>query len=119
MYELHCCIARTQSRTPSASCGMLIRASEHARPPACMQLQLDVRLARRDPRWHCERTFRLTLAGGQVDIFFIDTTPLLAEYEDVPWRDNRGTPARALPLPACLPACLLACLPARLPACTL
>lgn len=52
--------------------------------------QLDARLAARDPRWHCERSFQLTLAGGRVDMFFIDTTPLMTDYEAVVWRSNRG-----------------------------
>ncbi|KAL4420396.1 hypothetical protein ABPG75_010052 [Micractinium tetrahymenae] len=52
--------------------------------------QLDVRLAAPDPRWHCARSYRLSLAGGRVDMFFIDTTPLMHEYEKAPWRHNRG-----------------------------
>ena len=46
--------------------------------------QLDVRLAARDPRWHCERSFVLSLAQGQVDIFFIDTTPIIDTYQARP-----------------------------------
>jgi len=49
-----------------------------------------VRLTARDPRWHCERAFTLTLAGGAVDIFFIDTTPIMTQYEDARWAGNRG-----------------------------
>lgn len=61
-----------------------------ARCPAHPPLQLDARLAQRDARWHCERSFVLSLAGGAVDVFFLDTTPLLLEYAAVPWRANRG-----------------------------
>ena len=55
-------------------------------------LQLDVRLTARDARWHCRRAFQLGPLGpgGAVELFFIDTTPLLSEYRDVPWRKNRG-----------------------------
>ena len=53
-------------------------------------MQLDVRLADRDARWHCERFFTLTLAGGQVDMFFIDTSPGVASYQSAPWAANPG-----------------------------
>jgi tartrate-resistant acid phosphatase type 5 len=52
--------------------------------------QLDVQLTARDPRWHCERSFTLTLAGGEVEIFFIDTTPIMSQYYDAKWANNRG-----------------------------
>ncbi|PSC71727.1 purple acid phosphatase 17-like isoform A [Micractinium conductrix] len=53
--------------------------------------QLDARLAQRDPRWRCACSYSLQFASGQVELFFIDTTPLMAEtYEKAPWRDNRG-----------------------------
>ncbi|GAB4819676.1 hypothetical protein N2152v2_006722 [Parachlorella kessleri] len=51
---------------------------------------LDVRLRQRDSRWHCERSFSLSLAGGRVDIFFIDTTPMNDLYLSKPWADNKG-----------------------------
>jgi tartrate-resistant acid phosphatase type 5 len=57
--------------------------------PRCW-LQLDAALARRDPRWHCERSYSLSLAGGDVEIFFLDTSPLIGEYAAAPWRSNRG-----------------------------
>ena len=53
-------------------------------------MQLDVRLADRDARWHCERFFTLTLAGGQVDMFFIDTSPGVVSYRTAPWATNPG-----------------------------
>ena len=52
--------------------------------------QLDVRLTERDARWHCERFFTLSLADGDVEIFFIDTTPIITSYYDRVWADNRG-----------------------------
>lgn len=52
--------------------------------------QLDIRLVRRDPRWHCERTFSKTYADGAVEIFFIDTTPIISSYADESWATNRG-----------------------------
>jgi tartrate-resistant acid phosphatase type 5 len=52
--------------------------------------QLDVRLTARDPRWHCERFFSIPLAGGDVEIFFIDTTPIIRSYADDVWAINRG-----------------------------
>lgn len=52
--------------------------------------QLDVRLTARDPRWHCERSFSINLAGGDVELFFIDTTPIIRSYTDEVWAINRG-----------------------------
>ena len=63
--------------------------------------QLDVRLADRDARWHCERFFTLTLAGGQVDMFFIDTSPGVASYRTAPWAANPGV------FPCIMDVCLL------------
>lgn len=52
--------------------------------------QLDIRLVHRDSRWHCERTFSETFADGAVEIFFIDTTPIISSYADENWASNRG-----------------------------
>ncbi|CAL8470778.1 g10320 [Coccomyxa elongata] len=52
--------------------------------------QLDVRLRERDSRWHCERSWTMTLADGAVDFFFIDTSPMVQEYHQVVWASNRG-----------------------------
>jgi len=52
--------------------------------------QLDIALSARDPRWHCERAFTLTLAGGDIEFFFIDTTPIMSQYMDAAWAINRG-----------------------------
>lgn len=62
---------------------------------ACLPLQLDVLLREWDLRWHCERSFSLTLADGRVEIFFIDTSPGVASYRMAPWAVNPG-PAFAL-----------------------
>ncbi|KAK9828494.1 hypothetical protein WJX72_000331 [[Myrmecia] bisecta] len=52
--------------------------------------QLALRLHVRDRRWHCERMFQLTLAGGQVDLFFMDTNPFILDYHLRPWANNTG-----------------------------
>ncbi|KAK9842199.1 hypothetical protein WJX81_000205 [Elliptochloris bilobata] len=52
--------------------------------------QLDVRLAARDARWHCERWFSLALLGGVAEIFFIDTSPGVLNYRSAPWAANPG-----------------------------
>ena len=54
-------------------------------PPPATPSQLDVRLTRRDPRWHCERSYRLSLAGGDLEIFFLDTSPFIEEYWAADW----------------------------------
>ena len=52
--------------------------------------QLDQRLAARDWRWHCERSYTLPLADGQVELFFIDTSPFVQEYQTAVWSVNEG-----------------------------
>lgn len=59
-------------------------------PASLPAAQLDARLAERDGRWHCERFFTLTLAGGDVEIFFIDTSPGVASYQAAVWARNAG-----------------------------
>jgi tartrate-resistant acid phosphatase type 5 len=56
--------------------------------PRCVQL--DARLTQRDKRWHCERSFTVPAAGGRAEIFFIDTTPIVDDYQHVSWAKNRG-----------------------------
>ena len=56
--------------------------------PCC--LQLSKRLTERDWRWRCERWYQVSLSQGQVDLFFIDTSPFLQQYWDVPWAHNPG-----------------------------
>jgi tartrate-resistant acid phosphatase type 5 len=52
--------------------------------------QLDVRLSHRDSRWHCERSFSVKLANGDVEIFFLDTTPINDNYHSKVWASNRA-----------------------------
>lgn len=66
--------------------------------------ELDVGLVERDWRWHCQRTFQLSLGGGGAgagsgsaavqatgaDLFFIDTTPFIQPYYDTDWAGNKG-----------------------------
>ena len=68
------------------ACGMC--ACSHGR--TFWQMQLDARLAERDWRWHCERFFSLALGGGDVELFFIDTSPGVASYAKAPWAVNAG-----------------------------
>ena len=53
-------------------------------------LQLDVGLRTRDPRWHCERTFELSLGEGKAEIFFIDTNPFIEAYRNMSWAGQVG-----------------------------
>ena len=53
-------------------------------------LQLDRRLTDRDWRWHLERSYTLSLANGQVEMFFIDTSPFVQEYQTAVWSVNEG-----------------------------
>jgi hypothetical protein len=52
--------------------------------------QLDYRLALRDLRWHCQRSFELHLADGNLDIFFFDTNPFITRYYNDSWAGNHG-----------------------------
>ena len=56
--------------------------------------QLDVRLKDRDWRWNCKRSYTMTFESkqsGRVDMFFIDTTPILdSKYSSAIWADNIG-----------------------------
>ena len=53
-------------------------------------VQLDQGLVARDPRWHCERSFQVRLAGGTAEIFFIDTNPFIARYQNESWAHHLG-----------------------------
>ena len=66
--------------------------------------QLGAALPARDGRWHCERAFSLRLAGGAVEVFFADTTPLIKQYRDYDWAANRGEGSRPASQPASLGA---------------
>lgn len=53
--------------------------------------QIDVRLKDRDARWNCARTYTVHISEQNMDIFFIDTSPILyTKYYNVPWAFNRG-----------------------------
>ncbi|EIE18858.1 Metallo-dependent phosphatase, partial [Coccomyxa subellipsoidea C-169] len=43
-----------------------------------------------DWRWNCERTFQMHLAGGDVEFFFIDTSPFVQKYYYTPWANFTG-----------------------------
>ena len=65
----------------------------HFRALACncvSSLQLDVGLTKRDPRWHCERSYQMRLAGGAAELFFIDTNPFISSYHNVSWANQLG-----------------------------
>ncbi len=53
-------------------------------------VQLDQRLADRDWRWHLERSYTLSLANGHVELFFIDTSPFVEDYQTAVWSVNEG-----------------------------
>ena len=55
-----------------------------------VRVQLDVGLVARDSRWHCERSFEMRLAGGVVEIFFIDTNPFIVGYQNQSWANHLG-----------------------------
>lgn len=55
-----------------------------------MPPQLDRRLTERDWRWHLERSYTLTLADGLVQLFFIDTSPFVEDYQTAVWSVNEG-----------------------------
>uniref|UniRef100_A0A1D2A0W5 Calcineurin-like phosphoesterase domain-containing protein n=2 Tax=Auxenochlorella protothecoides TaxID=3075 RepID=A0A1D2A0W5_AUXPR len=70
-------------------------------PPVCSSLdsescyysplhQLSQRLVARDWRWRCERAFQLPLAPGALELFFIDTNPMMSYYRDTPWAGHKG-----------------------------
>ena len=67
-------------------------------------MQLSQRLTERDWRWRCERWYEVSLSGGAVQLFFIDTSPFLQQYWDVPWASNPGelcSPAAQPARPCC------------------
>ena len=58
--------------------------------PSARVPQLDIGLTKRDPRWHCERSYQMQLAGGAAELFFIDTNPFISRYHNVSWADQLG-----------------------------
>jgi len=55
-----------------------------------LSVQLDVALWEQDWRWHCERSFMLTLGNGVADLFFIDTNPAISDYQTAVFANNTG-----------------------------
>lgn len=56
-------------------------------------VQLDVRLWQRDKRWHCARSFQLKFGEDDehsAELFFIDTSPGIANYQTAPWANATG-----------------------------
>ena len=53
-------------------------------------MQLDQRLADRDWRWHLERSYTLSLANKHVELFFIDTSTFVEDYQTAVWSVNEG-----------------------------
>ena len=68
----------------------MARAPTAEKVPYWLCAQLDIRLQQRDRRWHCERFWTVKLADGVIEIFFIDTSPLVHEYQKVVWAENKG-----------------------------
>lgn len=52
--------------------------------------QLNISLANRDSRWHCERAYSESFASGSVQIFFIDTSPFIQRYYKEKWAHSQG-----------------------------
>lgn len=52
--------------------------------------QLNVALWEQDWRWHCERSFMLTLGNGVADLFFLDTNPAISDYQTAVFANNTG-----------------------------
>jgi tartrate-resistant acid phosphatase type 5 len=52
--------------------------------------QLGLELASRDPRWFCSRTYLNSIGDGLVDIFFIDTSPMITSYHTTEWARYQG-----------------------------
>eukprot|EP01025_Chloroclados_australasicus_P044368 TRINITY_DN4810_c0_g1_i5.p1 TRINITY_DN4810_c0_g1~~TRINITY_DN4810_c0_g1_i5.p1 ORF type:complete len:335 (-),score=20.22 TRINITY_DN4810_c0_g1_i5:19-1023(-) len=50
--------------------------------------QLGMKYKRVDDRWNCQRFYDMSLAGGQVYILFIDTTPFVDKYRNDAFADN-------------------------------
>lgn len=77
--------------TPGARtlCRVLLPAPDLGISPHFLP-QLGPALVHRDPRWHCERAFSLSFADGRVQLFFIDTSPMMSFYRDTSWAGNPG-----------------------------
>ena len=45
-----------------------------------------------DARWHLQRAYQLSLAGGRAELFFFDTSPFVHKYYETAWADRIGGP---------------------------
>jgi len=52
--------------------------------------QLGTELVQRDWRWFCQRQYKLSFDSAGVDMFFIDTSPMILEYRDLDWAEYKG-----------------------------
>ena len=52
--------------------------------------QLGAALVERDWRWHCERSYTRQFLGGLLEIFFIDTSPFITEFQRDSWAVYEG-----------------------------
>jgi len=52
--------------------------------------QLSVELMQRDERWHCERSFTLDFPDVKLQLFFMDTSPFIAKYQNQTWSSYAG-----------------------------
>ena len=52
--------------------------------------QLGVGLADRDDRWFCQRRYTKSFGNGLLDVFFIDTSPMILSYHDTEWARYPG-----------------------------
>lgn len=52
--------------------------------------ELDLRLSKRDPRWHCERSYTIAFGNGIAELFFIDTSPFDDTYRERSWAQYEG-----------------------------
>lgn len=52
--------------------------------------QMDLALTQRDWRWNLQRKYTVSLGQWDADIFFIDTTPFVADYRAQPWAQLPG-----------------------------
>ena len=43
-----------------------------------------------DARWHLQRAYQLSLAGGRAELFFFDTSPFVQKYYQTAWADRVG-----------------------------
>lgn len=52
--------------------------------------QLGTDMTARDQRWFCQRQYTRSFLDGDVEIFFIDTSPMILGYHDTDWAQFNG-----------------------------